>query len=300
MAPGQTDTEKNSDMAQAAHSGASNDEFFEAINPSQLQQPLATHIDRFERLELPPFWSQQIHLWFVAIEAQFQLRKISADTTKYYAVVARLDQDSLITVENIISNPPETDKYAALKEALTNHFAIPQERRFKMLLSGMELRERRPSELLAEINRLGGNHLDAAFVRTIWLDRLPLQIQLALTATGELDNAKLAQTANKLMEIQRNSENHCVMPIAHKSDSSSGMQKQLDDLAKQVEKLVLKLNQSESGENSRKHPNNTANVSRSTDASSSPLNCYYHRRFGARANKCTQPCAFQGNTNRPQ
>ncbi|XP_017482394.1 PREDICTED: uncharacterized protein LOC108371351 [Rhagoletis zephyria] len=300
MEPGQTDTGKTNDMAQAAHSGASNDEFFEAFSPSQLQQPPATHIDRFERLELPPFWSQQIQLWFVAIEAQFQLRKITADTTKYYAVVARLDQDSLITVESIISNPPETDKYATLKEALINHFAIPQERRFKMLLSGMELRERRPSELLAEINRLGGNHLDAAFVRTIWLDRLPLQIQLALTATGELDNARLAQLANNLMEIQRNSENHCVMPVAHKSDSSSGMQKQLDDLAKQVEKLVLKLNQSASVENSRKHPNNTANVSRSTDASATPLNCYYHRRFGARANKCTQPCAFQGNTNRPQ
>ncbi|XP_053955148.1 uncharacterized protein LOC128861212 [Anastrepha ludens] len=167
-------------------------------------------------------------------------------------------------VEYIVANPPLSNKYIALKEALVNHFEIPQERRFKKLLSGIELRERRPTELLAEINRLGGNNLDPSFVRSMWLDRLPLQIQLALTATGEQDNAKLAQTANRLMAIQRDSENHCVMPIARETVASGGIQKQLDKLAKQVEKLSQRLNRSTVGEDSQKRFNNSTNVSRST------------------------------------
>ncbi|XP_053960603.1 uncharacterized protein LOC128864870 [Anastrepha ludens] len=299
METGQTDIEKTGDTDPVVHSGASSEEFFEAINTSQLQTPLAAHIDRFERLELPPFWSQQVQLWFAAVEAQFQLRKITADATKYYAVVARLDQDAPMIVGNIVANPPLSDKYIALKEALVDHFEIPQDRRFKMLLSGIELRERGPTELLAEINRLGGNNLDPSFVRSMWLNRLPLQIQLALTATGEQDNAKLAQTANRLMAIQRDSENHCVMPIARET-VCSGIQKQLDELAKQVEKLSQKLSRSTVGEDRQKRFNNSTNVSRSTTDNTSTSTCYYHRRFGERAKKCTQPCAFQGNANRPQ
>lgn len=279
---------------------AANDEFFEAVAPPQHQA--VVHVDRFEKLELPPFWSKQVLLWFAAIEAQFQLRRVTSDVTKYQAVVARLDQETLIVVEHVILNPPETDKYPTIKEVLVNHYSISQERRLKQLLSGVELGDRRPSELLAEIKRLGGSQLDATFARTIWLDRLPQYAQVALTTSSELDNDKLALLANKIVEIQRDSDNKFLMPIANTSDSS--MQKQLDDLSKQLGNLARKLNQiiPNNDPTRRQRSRNTAPTS-ATERSASSSVCYYHRRFGAQANKCTRPCTWtqnQGNSSSPQ
>ena len=53
-------------------------------------------------IKLPTFWAQQPKVWFLQAEAQFHIRKITDDTTKYYHVVAALDQ------ENIWSNPQYT------------------------------------------------------------------------------------------------------------------------------------------------------------------------------------------------
>ncbi|XP_036347399.1 uncharacterized protein LOC118756763 [Rhagoletis pomonella] len=270
---------------------AGNEVFFEAISPTIQQQPTAS-IDRVERLELPPFWTKQVHFWFAAIEAQFQLKRITSDTTKYQAVIARLDQDTLVIVEHIIFNPPEADKYAAIKDTLVNHFSISEERRLKMLLSGLELGDRRPSELLAEINRLGGKHLDSTFVRAIWLDRLPQYIQVALTASDDNDNNQLAQLANKLIEIKHDPDSRYVMPVARKS--SDAMQSQLDELAKQMRKLTQAM---------EKEVARRTHVPLRTSPTDTSSACFYHRRFGAKANKCTQPCTWgsvQGNAEDSQ
>ena len=42
-------------------------------------------------LKLPTFWSTQPKSWFCQAEAQFAIRKISEDETKYYYVIAALD-----------------------------------------------------------------------------------------------------------------------------------------------------------------------------------------------------------------
>ena len=45
-------------------------------------------------LKLPPFWTSQPRVWFQQVEAQFALRHVTADDTKYYYVVAALDQET--------------------------------------------------------------------------------------------------------------------------------------------------------------------------------------------------------------
>ncbi|XP_036344293.1 uncharacterized protein LOC118753521 [Rhagoletis pomonella] len=305
MPTDQVNSPDGKENGSASQNGAASEEFFEAIAALQPQQQ-AAHVDKFERLELPPFWTQQVQLWFIAVEAQFQLRRITADATKYYAVVGRLDQDALIIVEGIITRPPETDKYAALKQVLVNHYSISQERKFKMLLSGLELGDRRPSELLAEINRLGENKLDAAFIRFMWLDRLPPQVQVALAVSNEPDNTKLALLANRLMEVQRDTGNRYVLPVTHAATNESNVSlDQIDKLAKQLEKVAKTLNQAAFADNRAqvKTLSNTSNEPQNLNTNSTPTVCFYHRRFGMRANRCTQPCAFiqsQGNSSKPQ
>ena len=42
-------------------------------------------------LTLPPFWPEQPTIWFAQTEAQFVIRNISVELTKFYHVVAALD-----------------------------------------------------------------------------------------------------------------------------------------------------------------------------------------------------------------
>ena len=64
-------------------------------------------------LKLPTFWTT--HAWFAQTEAQFSLRNISSDDTKYYYVVAALDANTATTALSIISSPPAEQKYELLK-----------------------------------------------------------------------------------------------------------------------------------------------------------------------------------------
>ena len=45
-------------------------------------------------LKLPTFWASQPQVWFEQAEAQFHIRQITADDTKYYYVISALDQDT--------------------------------------------------------------------------------------------------------------------------------------------------------------------------------------------------------------
>ena len=53
-------------------------------------------------LKLPTFWASQSEVWFAQAEAQFRLRKIEADETKYYYVIAAFDQETASRLMDVI------------------------------------------------------------------------------------------------------------------------------------------------------------------------------------------------------
>ena len=61
-------------------------------------------------LKLPTFWTTCPLAWFAQTEAQFSLRNISSDDTKYYYVVAALDANTATRALSIISSPPAEQK----------------------------------------------------------------------------------------------------------------------------------------------------------------------------------------------
>ena len=75
-------------------------------------------------LKLLTFWTSQPDVWFVQAEAQFTLRKITADETMYYYVLAALDQATVARFMDLISQPLNTDKYKALKTRLLDTFGL--------------------------------------------------------------------------------------------------------------------------------------------------------------------------------
>ena len=66
-------------------------------------------------VKLPTFWLSQLDVWFAQVEAQFHLRLITTDETKYYHVLAALDQETATRLIDLITSPPADNKYTTLK-----------------------------------------------------------------------------------------------------------------------------------------------------------------------------------------
>ncbi|XP_026050575.1 uncharacterized protein LOC113037555 [Astatotilapia calliptera] len=86
-------------------------------------------------LKLPDFWLHDPPSWFMHVEAQFALRGVSADDTKYHHVVASLDPLSTRRVMTLLRDPPAQGKYAALKGLLLRRYSLSDAERAEKLLS---------------------------------------------------------------------------------------------------------------------------------------------------------------------
>lgn len=86
----------------------------------------------------------------------------------------------MTTVADLLENPPAAGKYDNLKEQLIKRFADSHEKQLRTLLLGIELGNKKPSQLLREMKTLAGTDATEGLLRTLWLQRLPDRIQQML------------------------------------------------------------------------------------------------------------------------
>jgi hypothetical protein len=151
-------------------------------------------------------------LWFAQIEAQFHSRLVRSGSSKNYAFIAALDCSTLQPVSNIIANPLATGKYDAVKKTLIANYSDFREQQIRKLLNEPELGDRKPFELLRQMKARAGDHVDDQMLQTLWLHRLPLNVQL-LSRPTPLE--KMASIAEKLVEIVSNRGSSSIATIAN-------------------------------------------------------------------------------------
>ena len=149
-------------------------------------------------IKLPSFWSHQPHLWFIQAEAQFQLRKIREDSTKYYHVVAALDEETAKRIIDVISSPPTEDRYTQLKERLLKAFGLSKRDKACKLLHLHSLGDRRPSELMDEMLTLLGDYGFCFLAEQLFLEQLPNDIKLQLVNDDFSNPRAVADKADML------------------------------------------------------------------------------------------------------
>ena len=213
-------------------------------------------------LKLPPFWISQPRVWFQQAEAQFALRKITADDTKYFNVVAALDQETASRLIDFLKNPPEEDRYGSIKKRLLSTFDLSQQERAARLLSFPELGDRKRTALMDDMLALLGSHQPCFLFNYIFLQRLPEDIRVALASEDINNPRQLAQKADILW------------------------------LAKSREPNISRISKTPSQRS--KQPKFVSDSEASTN-SDKVGQCYYHKRFGNKALRCVSPCQFQGN-----
>ncbi|CAB3233724.1 unnamed protein product [Arctia plantaginis] len=111
-----------------------------------------------------------------------------------------------------------------------------EEQRVRQLIGEEELGDRRPSQFLRHLRSLSGNVLsDDNILRQLWLRRLPQQVQAILASQLDLDLNKLAELADKVMEIASPNQIYtCAAPT-----TSSSVLETLQLLDKPPEAAVL-------------------------------------------------------------
>lgn len=240
-------------------------------------------------VKLPEFWKTDPEMWFAQAEAQFVLGNVVKDDTKFYHIVAKLDQSVICHVADLVSAPPQQDKYKSIKDRLISRFALSPGVRLERLLGSSDLGDMRPTHLLAKMQELAaGLNVNDDLLKMLFLQRMPHHIRPVLTISdGTLP--KLAEMADKLIETPR------VAAVASTpAPASNAMFDQMEDLKERLEVLsteVRRLKQDSSG------PRRNRSTSRSRTSSAASVLCWYHRKYGNLAERCRQPCNFDASKN---
>lgn len=156
-------------------------------------------------LKLPTFWTEQPQVWFVQAEAQFAVRNITADDTKYHYVVAALNQDTAKRVIDLLSDPPAAGKYNTLKNRLNETYGLSEFERGSRLLHLPDLGDDKPSTLMDNMLALLGSHPPCFLFRALFLERLPEEIRGVLVHSKVEDCRELAKAADTLWEARTTS-----------------------------------------------------------------------------------------------
>ncbi|UYV60412.1 hypothetical protein LAZ67_1001072 [Cordylochernes scorpioides] len=192
--------------------------------------PTSTAPSQISRLAFraPPFWPNNVELWISQLEAAFGLAEISRDETKFQATVTSLDQPTLTYVADIVTAPPPSGKYDALKAGL-----------LQRLGSGWASHGR--SEAINSPSR------DATSGRKKFLRystenavtrRLPQDIRAALAASSETSLSKLAEMADNIHEAILPTVSAVDQPsTGHSAEAHQQLMTQIQDLHTQIEAL---------------------------------------------------------------
>ena len=94
---------------------------------------------------LPPFWDENIPLWFAQVEATFILKKVTNDKSKFFHVITALKQDLANLIEDMILNPPTERPYMTLKITLIERTGKTEQKRIESLISTIDMGNQTPS-----------------------------------------------------------------------------------------------------------------------------------------------------------
>lgn len=136
------------------------------------------------------------------MEAQFAIKGITVQKTKFDDVVSSLSPEFTTEVHDLLISPPQDAPYDALKTQLIKCTAAIDQQK---LLSTKESGDHRPTQLFHRMQQLVGNTPgleDGALHCKLFLQRAPATAHMVLaSANSSTPLTELAQMANKIVEV---------------------------------------------------------------------------------------------------
>ena len=231
------------------------------------------------------------------------MRNITNQRTKFDHVVAALAPEFATEVRDLLLQPPADTPYDILRAQLIKRTAASEQRRLRQLFTAEELGDRTPSQLLRRLQQLlgdaAGPNPDNTFLRELFLQRLPSHVRMVLASSGDMPLEALATLADKVMEVASPSVSS--VSVAPLTSEVGQLRSEVAQLREMIAALKVTPSNPHRRGRSRSQSTPTTSPRSSSPAplpaeNSPPANlCWYHRRFGEGARKCTSPCAWTGN-----
>ena len=256
-----------------------------AVLPSADPTPTVAAVS----IKLPPFWPADPEVWFAQVEAQFTTRGVTTQKTRFDYVVSNLSSDFATEVRDLLLRPPTENPYDKLKAELIKRTAASEQRKLQQLISGEELGDRKPTQLLRRMQQLLGDHgteANLTFLRELFLQRLPPNVRMVLASTGDtMDLATLADMADKVIEVAAPS-------VSAISQPPPGFDSDLTQLRADVSRLTDLVASLTRERPPRRRRSISRGHSPAPTGSQPPQTtlCWYHKKFGEAAKKCQEPC----------
>ncbi|CAN8022129.1 unnamed protein product, partial [Ixodes persulcatus] len=271
-------------------------------------------------VRLPPFWAHHPEVWFLQVEGSFQLANITSEEVRFSHAQASLPCEVALEVYDILARPPATNPYDSLKTAILELTMLSERKRLQQLVSAEELGDRRPSQLLRQLQALLGDRA-ATFDSHAVLERAVLAATSTvsakiLAAASDLSLPALALHADQIMEVASQHPSTSTVssdqrpepatPATRAPLATAVIRDKIAALRKNVPHLqelvisTLRLSRScsprrssQSRSSRRRSFSPRANHKpRHNQQRQEQLHCWYHQRFGAAAERCTTPCSW--------
>ncbi|KAM7300903.1 tetraspanin-6 [Ixodes scapularis] len=191
------------------------------------------------QVRLPPFWAKNPRAWFAQVEAQFHLKRINAQLSRYYYIVSALPPEIADQFDDVLAATPPADAYDHLKATILRRKTESTSSRLQRLLTTEELGDQRPSQLLHRMRQLLGEqvpHVENPILRELFLQRLPQGIRMVLASATDMPLDRLAEMADRVAEYAAPTISTLVEPPPS-STALQDLQLKIDQLTASVAAL---------------------------------------------------------------
>ena len=148
-------------------------------------------------VQLPTFNRLAPSAWFHLADANFHLRGIVKNETKYWYVVSKLDPDTLQKLSAFLAKKRGEDPYAEVRALLCQTYEPKMEQMLNTLLAVKDLGDERPSEYALELRRLLGNATLDDILKRLFVRSMPKNIANAISSHNDDSFDSLARAADK-------------------------------------------------------------------------------------------------------
>ncbi|CAB0034011.1 unnamed protein product [Trichogramma brassicae] len=170
-------------------------------NPLFQAMARAPTVNAVGNCRLPALWHSDPDLWFLQVEAQFNIHQVTSDSTRFNMILTVLDPETISEVSDIIRAPPAQDRYTTLKDAIVARLTDSPDTQLHKLLGTIELGDKKPSQLLLQMRTLAGPRASNDILRVRWLDLLPDSTRRLLTIIKNQTIDELAAVADELHAV---------------------------------------------------------------------------------------------------
>ena len=213
------------------------------------------------RVKLPDFWPEAAHVWFCRADAEFQTKNVTLSSTKHSYLVAALPQDVALRVADALLQPDATDPYISLRDRLLKVYTLNDYERAEKLLDMPPMVGERP---------------------TVIMDRM---LSLLPDSASRDDPGFLFRT----IFLRKLPGDIRTQLVTLKTESIRELAEQGDEFwsTRPTTSTVSTVSQD-------------ANLLDQESVDVMPVRqlCFYHSKFGVKAEKCRKPCSWKPGNDR--